>query len=195
MFIKISACSTLLKSWMWFLYLSLGSVTYSDFSKIMKREKVPSQLDLMSLFKKLDRNRKGFMTTSELKRLLMKVYTYTHIHVVMTACFERHNVNESACMYMWLMHVLKNKINVISVWNKRMLESCVMHVYTHTCTCKFLITALSWWNDGSKVIISTLVLYKHLQQVQQAHTVQLLALYLYVWLCTCTCTCILGTIT
>ena len=56
-------------------YLSLGSVTYSDFSKIMKREKVTSQSDLMSLFKKLDRNRKGFMTTSELKRLLMKVRT------------------------------------------------------------------------------------------------------------------------
>ena len=132
MFIKISACSTWSKSWMWFLYFSLGSVTYSDFSKIMKREKVPSQSDLMSLFKKLDRNRKGFMTTSELKWKYVHIHTCTHIHVVMTACFERHNVNESACMYMymlWLMHVLKNKINVILVWNKRMLESCVMHVY------------------------------------------------------------------
>ena len=56
-----------------YVCVTVGSVSYSNFSKIMKRERIPSQAELMNIFKKLDRKGGGYITTSDLKRLLTKV--------------------------------------------------------------------------------------------------------------------------
>jgi Ca2+-binding EF-hand superfamily protein len=49
-----------------------GSISYSQFSSIMRREKIPSFSDLIDLFKKIDRHSSGFISLNELKRILSK---------------------------------------------------------------------------------------------------------------------------
>lgn len=76
MHIHIHACSNFGNI---HVHVHVGSVSYSDFSKIMKRERIPSQAELMSIFKKLDRKGDGCITTSDLKRLLTKVILVNNI--------------------------------------------------------------------------------------------------------------------
>ena len=67
---------------------------------------------------------------------------YVHVHVVINACFEKQN----KCYF----SMKQTNVRII----------CYACIYTHTCTCKFLITVLIWWNDGSKVISTTLSIVK-----------------------------------
>ncbi|XP_033117524.1 EF-hand calcium-binding domain-containing protein 7-like [Anneissia japonica] len=49
---------------------STNSLTFQDFCKIMKEEKVPTEKDLQKAFKKIDVNGDGFITFKELKKVL-----------------------------------------------------------------------------------------------------------------------------
>ena len=50
-----------------------GSLSYEQFSLVMRREKKTATSDLMQAFRRIDRNGDGFITTQELQRVLTKV--------------------------------------------------------------------------------------------------------------------------
>ena len=50
-----------------------GSLSFDQFSLVMRREKKTSMSDLMQAFRKIDCNNDGFITAQELQRKLTKV--------------------------------------------------------------------------------------------------------------------------
>ena len=57
----------------------------------MRREKLPTMSDLMSLFKRLDRNGDGYLSADELRHILTKVHL---LHVIVNYIFSK-SINES----------------------------------------------------------------------------------------------------
>ena len=51
-----------------------GSMSFEQFSVIMRREKRTTMADLMKAFKKIDSNGDGYITAQELSRILTKVW-------------------------------------------------------------------------------------------------------------------------
>lgn len=52
-----------------------GSLSFEQFSLVMRRERKTSMSDLMRAFRKIDSNGDGFITAQELQRKLTKVST------------------------------------------------------------------------------------------------------------------------
>ncbi len=50
-----------------------GSMSYEQFSLVMKRERKTTMRDLMSSFKRIDLNGDGYITAHELHKMLTKV--------------------------------------------------------------------------------------------------------------------------
>lgn len=50
-----------------------GSLSYEQFSLVMRREKKTSTSDLLQAFRRIDSKGDGFITTQELQRILTKV--------------------------------------------------------------------------------------------------------------------------
>ena len=60
----------------------LGSISYSEFCDIMKKEKPNTKNDLVLAFKKMDINGDGFISFCELKKALTMVCIFPYIYII-----------------------------------------------------------------------------------------------------------------
>ena len=60
----------------------LGSISYSEFCDIMKKEIPNTKNDLVLAFKKMDINGDGFISFCELKKALTMVCIFPYIYII-----------------------------------------------------------------------------------------------------------------